>query len=113
LVQPEDDIAYTLPTILHPEVVFQGPEVDHCLDIRVQHDLVELRMMEVFPQVHSNSFGSHAFTLVTVEIPFYKPKPTTFSQTTPFNYAFNVKYIDDPGGYRWPPTFSNWLKTVF
>jgi hypothetical protein len=19
----------------------------------------------------------------------------------------------DPGGYRWPPTFSNWLKTVF
>ena len=19
----------------------------------------------------------------------------------------------DPGGYRWPPTFSNWLKTIF
>jgi hypothetical protein len=19
----------------------------------------------------------------------------------------------DPGGYRWPPTFSNWLKTTF
>jgi hypothetical protein len=19
----------------------------------------------------------------------------------------------DPGGYRWPPTFSDWLKTVF
>jgi hypothetical protein len=20
---------------------------------------------------------------------------------------------DDPGGYQWPPTFSNWLKTTF
>jgi hypothetical protein len=19
----------------------------------------------------------------------------------------------DPGGYRWPPTYSNWLKTIF
>jgi hypothetical protein len=23
------------------------------------------------------------------------------------------KIIIDPGGYRWPPTFSDWLKTVF
>jgi hypothetical protein len=23
------------------------------------------------------------------------------------------KQIIDPGGYRWPPTYSNWLKTIF
>jgi hypothetical protein len=23
------------------------------------------------------------------------------------------KFDNDLGGYRWPPTFSNWLKTVF
>jgi hypothetical protein len=42
----------------------------------------------------------------------------------PFKCFFRVKEVDylghivyhegvDPGGYRWPPTFSNWLKTVF
>jgi hypothetical protein len=24
-----------------------------------------------------------------------------------------VYYVSDPGGYGWPPTFSDWLKTVF
>jgi hypothetical protein len=25
-----------------------------------------------------------------------------------------MEYVaHDPDGYRWPPTFSNWLKTVF
>jgi hypothetical protein len=24
-----------------------------------------------------------------------------------------VKQFNDPGGYRWPPTFSNWPKTCF
>jgi hypothetical protein len=26
---------------------------------------------------------------------------------------FKVYQMNDPGGYRWPPTFSNWLKTIF
>jgi hypothetical protein len=48
LVQPKDDVPYILPTILHLEVVLQGLEIDQCLDIRVHHDPVDLRMMEVF-----------------------------------------------------------------
>ena len=68
LVQLEDDIPYTLPTILHPEVVCQGPEIDQCLDIKVHHDPVELNMMEVFEQEYYKSFVSHAFMLVTIEM---------------------------------------------
>jgi hypothetical protein len=48
LVQPEDDVPYTLPTISHLEVVLHDLEIDQSLDIVVHHDLVELRMMEVF-----------------------------------------------------------------
>jgi hypothetical protein len=61
LVQPEDDVLYTLPTTPHSEVVLQGLEIDECLDIRVHHDPVELRMMEVFLQEDSKSFSSCAF----------------------------------------------------
>jgi hypothetical protein len=93
LVQPKDDVPYTFPTILHPKVVLQGPEIDQSLDIRVHHDPVELRMMEVFQQVDSQSLGSHAFTLVTIEIPCYKSQPTTCSQPKPFSYGFTNKYI--------------------
>jgi hypothetical protein len=93
LVQPEDDVPYTLPTISHPEVVLQGPEIDQCLDIKVHHDPVGLRMMEVFERVDSKSFGSHAFMLVTIEIPYPKSQPTSFSPPTPFSYAFSGKYI--------------------
>ena len=25
----------------------------------------------------------------------------------------NMDGLNDPGGYQWPPTFSNWIKTVF
>jgi hypothetical protein len=107
LVQPEDDVPYTLPTILHPEVVLQDPEIDQSLDIRVHHDPVELRMMEVFQQVDSKSFGSHAFMLVTVEIPCSKSQPTTFNQPTPFSYAFTSKYIKATLGHMrfhgWSP----------
>jgi hypothetical protein len=71
LVQPEDDVPYTLPTIPHPKVVLQDPEIDQSLDIRVDHDPIELKMMEVFQQVDAKSFGSHAFMLVTVETPCY------------------------------------------
>jgi len=93
LVQPEDDVPYTLPTILHLEVVLQVPKMDQYLDIRVHHDPVELRLMEVFQKVDSKSLGSHAFTLITVEITCSKSQPATFSQPTPFNYAFTSKYI--------------------
>jgi hypothetical protein len=27
--------------------------------------------------------------------------------------ADKISVITDPSGYRWPPTFSNWLKTTF
>jgi hypothetical protein len=34
LVQPEDDVPYTLPMIPQPEVVLQDLVTDQCLDIR-------------------------------------------------------------------------------
>jgi hypothetical protein len=48
LVQPENDSPYIFPMTSHPKVVIQDPMTDHCLDIKVHHDPVELRMMEVF-----------------------------------------------------------------
>jgi len=48
LVQPEDDVPYTLPTISHLEVVLHDLEIDQSFDIIVHHDLVELKMREVF-----------------------------------------------------------------
>jgi hypothetical protein len=92
LVQPEDDVPFTLPTILHPEVVLQDPEIDQSLDIRVHHDPFELRMMEVFQQVDAKIFISHAFTFITVEIPCSKSQPA-LSQLAPFIYGFTNKYI--------------------
>jgi hypothetical protein len=98
-------ISLTLPTIPHPEVVLQDPEIDNCLDVRVHHDSVELRMMEAFQQVDSKSFGTHAFPLVTVEIQCSKSQSAAFSQPTPFNYAFNEKYIKTALGHM---RFHNW-----
>jgi hypothetical protein len=108
LVQLEDDVPYTLPTILHLEVVLRILEMDQCLDIKVHHDLVELRMMEVFQQVDSKSFTSHAFTLVTVEIPCSKSHPTTFSQPIPCSYAFSGKYIKASLGHMRFHDWSPW-----
>jgi hypothetical protein len=48
LAQPEDDVPYALPTIPHLKVVLQDLEIDQGLDIKVHHDLVELKMMEAF-----------------------------------------------------------------
>jgi hypothetical protein len=62
------------------------------LDIRVYQDPVKLRMMEVIQQDDSKSLDSHAFTLIIVEIPCYKPQLAAFIQPTPFNYAFTSKY---------------------
>jgi hypothetical protein len=106
LVQPEDDIPHTLLTVPHPEVVLQELEIDQSLDIRVHHDPVELRMMEVFQQVDAKSFGSHAFMLVTVEIPCSKSQPA-FSQLAPFSYGFTNKYFKATLGHMrfhgWSP----------
>jgi hypothetical protein len=33
--------------------------------------------------------------------------------TSPSSSEFVAIWTFDPDGYRWPPTFSNWLKTVF
>jgi hypothetical protein len=92
LVQPEDDVPFTLPTIPHPKVVLRDPEIDQSLDIRVHHDPVELKMMEVFQQVDAKSFSSHAFALITSEIPCSKSQPS-FSQLAPSSYGFTSKYI--------------------
>jgi hypothetical protein len=48
-------------------------------------------MMEVFQQIDSKSSSSHAFTLVTVEIPCSRSQPTTYNQPTTINYAFTIK----------------------
>jgi hypothetical protein len=48
VVQPDNDVPYTLPTITHPKIVLKDPDIDQSLDIRVHHDPIELRMMEVF-----------------------------------------------------------------
>jgi hypothetical protein len=61
--------------------------IDQCLGVRVHHDLVELRMMEVFQHVDSNNYVSCAFTLIIVEVLGSEFQPT------PFNYAFTSKYI--------------------
>ena len=83
MVQLEDGVPYTLPTFQQPDLVFQGPEINHSLDIRVHHDQVELKMMEVFQQLDAKCFNSHAFVLITVEIPCSKSQPA-FSQLTPY-----------------------------
>jgi hypothetical protein len=107
LVQPKDDDPCTFPTIPYIEIVLQDPKIDQILDIRVCHEPFDLRMMEVFQQEYSKSFGSHAFTLVTVEIPCYKSQPTALNQSTTFNYAFTIKYIKVTLGYMifhgWSP----------
>jgi hypothetical protein len=93
LVQPKNDVPFTLPTIPHLEVVLQDPDIDQILGIRVHHDLVELRMMKVFQQVDAKSFSSHAFVLIIVEITCSNSQPA-FSQLAPFSYGFTSKYIE-------------------
>jgi hypothetical protein len=99
LVQLEDDVPYTLPTILHPQVVLQSPNIDQCFDIKVHDDPVELRMMEVFQQIDSKSSGSHAFTPVIVEMLCSKSQPMTFNQLAAFSYALIGKYIRETSGH--------------
>jgi hypothetical protein len=63
-------------------------------------------MMEVFQQVDAKNFGSHAFMLVTVEIPCSKSQPA-FSQLAPFRYGFTNKYFKATLGHMrfhgWSP----------
>jgi hypothetical protein len=73
--------------IPHSDFVLQeDPLTDQYLDIMVHHDPTEFRMMEVFQQVDSKSFGSHAFMLIIIEVPCSKFQPTTFI------YFFGRKY---------------------
>jgi hypothetical protein len=108
LVQPKDDVSYTLPTIPHPEVVLQAPKIDQCLDMKVHHDPVELKMMGVFQQEDSKSFVFHASMLITVELPFSKPQPTTFNQPTTLSYSFSRKYIKATLGHMRFHDWSRW-----
>jgi hypothetical protein len=107
LVQPEDDVSYILPTVQQLDIFFWGPEIHQSSDIRVHHDLVELRMMEAFQQINCKSFGSLTFTLLTVEIPCSKSQPTTSNKLVAFSYAFTRKYIKVALGYMrflgWSP----------
>jgi hypothetical protein len=93
LVQPEDDVPYTLPTVQQQDLVFQGPKIHQSLDIKVHHDPVELKMIKVFQQIDSMSFGSHTFTLLIFEIPCSKSQPIASNQLATFIYAFTSKYI--------------------
>jgi hypothetical protein len=130
LVQPEDDVPFTFPTIPHPEVVLQDLEIDQSLDIKVHHDPVELKMMEVFQQIDSKSFVSYTFVLLIVEIPCSKSQPTTSNQLATFNYVFTGKNIKVVLGYmrfhgwspwkvdfvhlsRWTDHLATWLHWSF
>jgi hypothetical protein len=46
-----------------------------------------------------------------------EPQVEARKEKEPHNVAVMEKHkdndINDPGGYRWPPTFSSWLKTTF
>jgi len=63
-------------------------------------------MMEVFQQVNAKSLSSHAFMLVTIEIPCPKSQPT-FSHLAPFSYGFTNKYFKGTLGHMrfhgWSP----------
>jgi hypothetical protein len=89
LIQPKDDVPYTFPMIpIQDRVPQKYSLTDQCVDIKVYRDPIELRM-EVFQQVDSKSFGSHAFMLIIVEIPCSKFQPTAF------RYSFTSKYIKE------------------
>jgi hypothetical protein len=61
-----------LSSHIHILLFKRDPLTDQCLDIRIRHDLVEMRKMEVFQQVDSKSFSSHAFMPITLEVPCSK-----------------------------------------
>ena len=44
-VQPEDDVPYTLLTILHPKVTLQDPEIDQSKLLCLESD-IELKMVK-------------------------------------------------------------------
>ena len=92
MVQPEDDVPYTLSSIPHLEFVLQDPMPDQNLNIKVHHDPIELRMMEAFQKIDSKTFGSHAFMIIIVEIPCSKSQLAAFSQPIPYSNAFSVDF---------------------
>jgi hypothetical protein len=88
LVQPKDDLSHNLTIILQSHFVLQrDPLPDHYLDIKVNHDPIVLKVMEVFQQANSKSFGSHTFRFITTGVPCSK------FQSIAFIKNFNSKYI--------------------
>jgi hypothetical protein len=101
LVQLEDDPLYNLPLIPHSNFILQGdPLTNHGLDIRVTHDPIELRMIEVFRNVDLKSFGSSIFLLITGELPHSKFQPIIF------NDFLSSKH---PNASFHPRRLHNWL----
>jgi hypothetical protein len=71
-VQPEDDLPHSLPMILDSVLVLQEhPQANHFSDIRISHELVELRMMD-FWEANLKSFDSSTCLLITGEGPCFK-----------------------------------------
>jgi hypothetical protein len=72
-----------------------------------------------FPQKEKskNSFKGREFDMTRVKCFNYQQKGHFARDCPKIRKGHKGKYpatIDvDPGGYRWPPTFSRWLKTVF
>ena len=104
MVQLEDDLPYNLPMIPHTDLVLQGePLTVHCLDIRVNHDPVELRMMEVFQHSYSKSLGSHTFMFIIVDVPCSKFKSIDFIDfisNKHKNASFRLRGLHDWFCYR-------------
>jgi hypothetical protein len=68
LVQTKDDFPHSMVMISQPTFVLQcDPQFDHCLDIRLYHDPVEMRMLEVFQEAMQKSFSFSTFFLFTSE----------------------------------------------
>jgi len=99
LVQQKDDLPYNFPMTPHSDFVLQGdPLTDHCLDIRITHDSVELRMMEVFQEVDSKNFDSSIFLLITGEVSCSKFQPTVltdFLSSKHMNSSFCLRRFYD------------------
>jgi hypothetical protein len=65
-------------------------------------------LLEANPRLPSRMWMIRPFiSLITAP----KPVGRVFPLDVPSK--FNLKKPGDPGGYRWPPTFFDWLKTVF
>lgn len=84
--------------ILASKTCGQANITDHCLDIRITHDSVELRMMELFQEVDSKNFDSSIFLLITGEVSCSKFQPTVltdFLSSKHMNSSFCLRRFYD------------------